>query len=472
MLAALVAALIAGGLIGWLWGDEMHRSIELKQSYEQLTDEYRALDYAKRSGESVSRSRLDLLSEKANSAATEFEQLSAYYTTYTLFEFTGRLFLNLLNLLVIPLVVSSLVVGMVSLGDIRHAGRTGLRTIVYYFATTSLAVIVGILLVIIISPGTGVEQSTVVAGKVHGKEGATVLETILRVFVDDTDKAKGAFPANIVGAMAKMNVLGVIVFSILFGAAITTIGEKGRPLAEFFDGVNLAILKLVHWVLYLLPLGVIGLIVGRLASTGGGDALWGELTRLGYYAATVISALLIHALVILPLILWIFAKRNPLGFASGMTQALLTAFSTASSSATLPTTMECAEENNKVSRRSASFVLPIGATINMDGTALYEAIAVIFIAQVYGVSLEATMLMVVFLTATLAAVGAAGIPEAGLVTMVIVLNATGLPLEGIAILLSIDWFLDRCRTTVNVWGDSIGSAVIDRFEQKPIDAGR
>jgi Na+/H+-dicarboxylate symporter len=148
-----------------------------------------------------------------------------------------------------------------------------------------------------------------------------------------------------------------------------------------------------------------------------------------------------------------------------MVQALLTAFSTASSTATLPTTMECAEKNNEVSPRSASFVLPLGATINMDGTALYEAVAAVFIAQVYGVPMDATLLMVVFLTATLAAVGAAGIPEAGLVTMVIVLNATGLPLEGVAILLSIDWLLDRFRTTINVWGDAVGAAVIDKYER-------
>ena len=313
-------------------------------------------------------------------------------------------------------------------------------------------------------PGSGVEESVSVASKVHGKEDLSILDTILRVFIDPANKAKGAFPSNIFAAMSQMNVLGVIVFSLFFGGALTMVGDKAKPVILLFEGANEAILKMIHLVFYLLPLGVFGLIVGRLAETGGGEALWTELTRLSLYAVTVIGALGLHAAVVLPLILWILTKRNPLTFASMMAQALFTAFSTASSSATLPTTLECAEENAKITNKSASFVLPIGATINMDGTALYEAVAVIFIAQVYSIPMDVTMLVVVFLTATLAAVGAAGIPEAGLVTMVIVLNATGLPLEGIAILLSIDWFLDRCRTTVNVWGDSIGAAVIDRLE--------
>ena len=473
MLIALIVSLLLGGFVGWMWGSDMKRSIELRETFLSTSNELRALDYSLReapeSKTDEETARLLRLTENVSTAEADFKEFSVWYTTYRLFNFTGKLFLNLLNLLVIPLVVSSLIVGMTALGDIRHVGRTGLRTLVYYFATTSIAVIIGITLVQIIAPGTGIEESALVAEKVQGKEEAGIVDTLLRVFVDERDMARGAFPGNIVGAMAKMNVLGIIVFSLLFGAALTTVGERARTVIEFFDGVNEAVLKLVHWVMYLLPIGIVGLVVGRLAETGGGSAVWTELTRIGWYAGTVITALLIHGVIVLPLILYIFTRRGPLAYAGGMTQALLTAFSTASSSATLPTTMECAEENNKVSKRSASFVLPIGATINMDGTALYEAVAVIFIAQVYGVEMGAAMLIIIFLTATLAAVGAAGIPEAGLVTMVIVLNATGLPLEGVAILLSIDWFLDRCRTTINVWGDSIGAAVIDRFETEDRD---
>lgn len=505
ILLGLIASLVTGWIVGWVWGGPMKAGIDAREAYLDASKEYYSLEYTLR--ESVLRKRLKevrekltkltdfgahpeevrsmelevALAEKALSEApakidelkrskddaeTGFRDKYGWYTFFRLTSFSGKLFLNLLNLLVIPLVVASLITGVAALGDIRHVGRTGLRTVIYYFATTSIAVIIGIILVQVVEPGAGVEGSVEIAKRVQGKEDVGIVDTVLKVLINEEDPSKGAFPKNIFSAMAGMNVLGVIVFTIFFGAALTTVGERAKPVIGFFDGVNETVLKMIHWVMYLLPLGVFGLVVERLAETGGGGAVWAELARLGWYAATVIGGLFIHAVLVIPLILWAFAGRNPLKYASGLVQALLTAFSTASSSATLPTTMECVEENNRVSARSASFVLPLGATINMDGTALYEAVAVIFIAQIYSIPMDLTILIVVFLTATLAAVGAAGIPEAGLVTMVIVLNATGLPLEGIAVLLSIDWFLDRCRTTVNVWGDSVGAAVIDRFEER------
>ena len=434
ILISLVIALFLGVLTGSIFGSSMFTGI----------DSHKAL----MSGN---------ITETTNDTA---------YFFYKIIKFGGVVFLNLLNMMVIPLVVTSLIMGMVALGDIRHAGTTGLRTFIYYFATTSFAVLIGIVLVQIISPGVGIEESHEIAKKVMGKENQGILDTVLSVFVNESNPSKGMFPANVVGAMATKNVLGVIAFSILFGAAITTMGDKGKLLADFFSSANEVILKIIHWILKLLPLGIFGLIVARLAEIGGAPALMGELSKVALYFITVVTALAVHGLIVLPLILWYFTGRSPLKYAKGVTQALLTAFSTASSSATLPITMECAEDNNQISKKSASFVLPLGATINMDGTALYEAVAVIFIAQVYGIHMDATMLLVVFLTATLAAIGAAGIPEAGLVTMIIVLNATGVPLEGIGILLSIDWLLDRCRTTLNVWGDSIGAAVIDKLEEK------
>jgi len=230
-------------------------------------------------------------------------------------------------------------------------------------------------------------------------------------------------------------------------------------------------MKMVHLVLYLAPLGIFALIASKLGAAGGGDAFWMELLKIGKYAFTVIFALLLHALVVLPWVLWFFTRRNPITFFKGASAALTTAFSTASSSATLPVTIECAEVNNQVSRRASLFVLPIGATVNMDGTAMYEAIAAIFIAQMIGMPLGITEQIIIFVTATLAAIGAAGIPEAGLVTMVMVLQSVGLPLEGIGMLLSIDWFLDRCRTTINVWGDSIGAAVVDQLEEQYVEGG-
>lgn len=503
ILLGLLAALVIGTLLGTLRGGVMHAAIDAHTSLTAASEQRRSFDYeildpARATYEQEKQRQKDLIKAGAPeavlaeseieltiaSARIEDAELSSaenktieekarddysahtsWYSAYSVIKFSGKLFLNLLNMLVIPLVAASIITGILSLGDIRHVGRTGLRTVVYYLATTAIAVFIGIVLVNLIAPGVGMEESGVIAGKVRGKESIGILETVLRVFVNGDSPAKGAFPKNIIAAMAGMNVLGVITFSLIFGAALTTIGEKGRVVADFITGLNEVILKMVHWVLLLLPVGVFGLIVSRLAEVGGGSAVWVELSRLAWYSVTVVAALGIHAVIIIPLIIIIFARRNPLHYLKHLAPALLTAFSTASSSATLPTTIECVEERARVSKRSASFVLPIGATINMDGTALYEAVAVIFIAQVYGVPMDMTMLVVIFLTATLAAIGAAGIPEAGLVTMVVVLNATGLPLEGIALLLSIDWLLDRCRTTVNVWGDAAGAAVIDRYEK-------
>ncbi len=503
ILLGLIAALLTGWFTGWYWGGKMHSGIETKAALTSASAERRQAAYATASitkeieilrvsleearrdqtsldtvnaieseltGLSKERAGLTLkiseLKELESTAETSYSGHALWYTLHRLIRFVGKLFLNLLNLLVIPLVISSLIVGIVSLGDIRHVGKTGLRTLIYYFVTTSIAVLIGIILVQVVEPGTGMETGTEVASRVQGKEDAGIVDTILQVFINENEPARGAVPKNIFAAMASMNVLGVIAFTLFFGAALSVVGEKAKPVIDFFIGANETILRMIHWVMYLLPFGVFGLVVDRLAVTGGGSAVWVELSRLGYYAATVIGGLAIHSVIVIPLILLLFTAKRPVRYATGMAQALFTAFSTASSSATLPTTMECVEENNGISARSASFVLPIGATINMDGTALYEAVAVIFIAQAYNIPMDATMLLVVFLTATLAAIGAAGIPEAGLVTMVIVLNATGLPLEGIAMLLSIDWFLDRCRTTVNVWGDSVGAAVIDRYEDR------
>jgi Na+/H+-dicarboxylate symporter len=372
----------------------------------------------------------------------------------------GTLFLNALKMIIVPLVVSSMIVGISRLGDIRKLGKTGGRTLAYYMATTATAVLIGIILVNITQPGVGVEvEGALIPDQVKGKEAIGVVD-ILMSFISP----------NIVKAATDMDILPLIIFSLLFGAVLTTLGRRGKIVIDVFDGINEAIMKIVHLIMYIAPFGIFALIASRLGQAGGGEAFWAEVLKIGKYAGTVIAGLLIHGVIVLPLLLSIIARRNPLRYVSGMGSALVTAFSTASSSATLPLTIECAEENNKVSRRSSLFVLPIGATINMDGTALYESVAAIFIAQAAGYHLDFAQQAIVFLTATLAAIGAAGIPEAGLVTMVIVLRAVGLPLEGIGLILAIDWFLDRCRTTVNVWGDSVGAAIIDKLEPES-DAG-
>ena len=376
-------------------------------------------------------------------------------------EWIGEMFLDALKMLVVPLIISSMIVGIAGLGDIRKVGKTGLIALGYFMATTCIAVIIGLVMVNIIEPGAAVEMTVEqVPEKVAGKESVGITD-ILKSFVSP----------NLVESMVNMDILPLIVFSLIFGGVLTTLGEPGKRAIDFFDTVNAAVMKIVHLLMYFAPIGVFALIASKLGAAGGGDLFLAELAKIGKYATTVISALLIHGLVVLPTVLYLTTRRNPATYFKNVTGALTTAFSTASSSATLPITIECAEENNRVSRKASLFVLPLGATVNMDGTALYESVAALFIAQMLGIELSFGEQMIVFLTATLAAVGAAGIPEAGLVTMVMVLQSVGLPLEGIGMLLSIDWFLDRCRTTVNVWGDSIGAAVVDTLEEKWVERG-
>ena len=372
-------------------------------------------------------------------------------------DWIGEMFLDTLKMLVIPLIVSSMIVGITGLGDIRKVGKAGTITLIYFLSTSGIAVMAGIIVVNIMQPGLGVELTTDIPEKVAGKESIGI-----------TDILKSFVTPNLFESMAKMEILPIIMFSLVFGGVLTTLGEKGKLVISVFDGINIAIMKIVHLVMYFAPLGVFALVSSKLGAAGGGDLFLAELLKIGKFAVTVILGLMIHALITLPAILYFVAKQNPLTYFKNMSAALTTALSTASSAATLPVTIENVEKENKISRRTTLFVIPLGATVNMNGTALYESIAAIFIAQMVGIHLGLGDQVLIFLTATLAAIGAAGIPEAGLVTMVIVLQAVGLPLEGIGMLLSIDWFLDRLRTSVNVWGDSIGAAVVDRLEGKNI----
>lgn len=384
-------------------------------------------------------------------------------------QFLGEVFLKALFLMVVPLVMSSIIVGVSSLGDVRKLGPLGGRTVLYFMATTGLAVVIGLALVLVIQPGVALEKESagIQAGHQQGNgvsermvDKPTTIGALLRTILT------GLVPQNLFAAMANAEVLPLIIFSLVFGAVLTTLGERGQLVIRFFEGVNEAVMAMVHLLMWAAPIGIGALIAGRLGEAGGFSGFWPQLAQLGAYAATVIIALAIHGVIILPLCLRFLGHQKVGTYAKNLSTALTTAFSTSSSSATLPLTMEGVIERQGVSPRIARFVLPLGATINMNGTALYEAVAAIFIAQTYGIELGAGHTIIIFLTATLAAVGAAGIPEAGLVTMVIVLKAVNLPLEGIALILVIDWFLDRCRTTVNVWGDAVGAAVIHRLEEK------
>lgn len=362
----------------------------------------------------------------------------------------GTLFLNALKMLILPLIIAAVVSGVAALGDIRKLGRLGGATVLYFIVTTGIAVFIGLVMVNIIQPGVGLTlQGSALPEQVRAKT-ATGIGDILLAMISP----------NLVDSAAHMQLLPLILFAILLSAALTTIGGKGEHVIAFFDGLNEALMKVVIWVMYLAPAGIFALVAARLGKAGGGDAFFAQLSAVGWHVATVLSALSIH-FIVLTLILLLVARRG-LAYVGTLLRALLTAFGTASSSATLPLTMECLRENN-VDERAIRFVVPLGATVNMNGTALYEAEAALFIAQAYDIHLSIGQQVIVFITATLAAIGAAGIPEAGLVTMVIVLSAVGLPLEGVSLLLAVDWFLDRFRTAINVFGDAVGAAVVQRF---------
>lgn len=370
-------------------------------------------------------------------------------------EILGTIFLNALKMIVLPLIIVSITLSVMKAGNI---GPLGFKALLYYIATTSVAVLIGILIVTVIQPGSGSALSTgALPEAIKGKEGITVADLLL-----------GLISPNLFESAVKFEILPIIIASIVFGIAFATLAKENKLILEIFTVTERAVMKIVHWIIIFTPIGVFGLIASRLGAAGGGGEVMNLALQLGKYVGCVLLGLFIHGFVVLPFILYVLSRRNPIDYAGSLSKALLTAFATASSSATLPLTMAGTIDDAKVSQRVGRFVLPLGATINMDGTALYEAVAAIFIAQSYGIELGLGELITVFVTATLAAIGAAGIPEAGLVTMVLVLQAVGLPLEGIGLILSIDWLLDRFRTAVNVWGDSVGAAVLDRFESGEI----
>ena len=361
----------------------------------------------------------------------------------------GDFFLTALKMLIVPLVAASVITGVAGLGDVRKLGRLGGISVAYYATTTLIAVTIGLIMANLWQPGVGVPLGD-------------LAEPVRKAGdVGFTDLILSLVHPNIIGAAADMKLLPIIVFCIFFAAALSTIGEPGKPVIGFFDGLNETMMKLVEWLMWLAPIGVFALIAARLGAAGGGEAFFAQLAGLAKYAMAVISGLLVHA-AFLCLLLMVLARRQVGEYLGHLATALLTAFSTSSSSATMPLTLE-ATKNAEVPESARRFVVPLGATINMDGTALYEAVAVLFIAQAMGVDLSFGQQLLVLVTATMAAIGAAGIPEAGLVTMVIVLEAVGLPLEGIGLILAIDWFLDRCRTTVNVFGDAVGAAVVGKL---------
>ena len=363
--------------------------------------------------------------------------------------FLGDLFLRLMKMIIIPLIFTSLVCGVAGLDDLRAMGRIGLRTLLYYAMTTTLAISVGLALVNVIRPGDTLElvERDLPEGL---PEGSASLQEFLLELVPD----------NVISAMARGDVLPVIVFAILFGIFLTLAnGEKVTLVHRAMEGLLEVIQRMTMAIVRLAPIGIFALLAREIASEGLG--ILGELVR---YFLTVGAGLAVHFLVTLPLLLLLIGRRSPIEYFGKVMPAWAMAFSTASSSATLPLTMECAEDRAGLPKTVSSFVLPLGATVNMDGTALYEAVAALTIAQMYGLGLSLPEQLVVLFTALLASVGAAGIPMAGLVMLVVVLQAVGLPLEGIATIIAVDRVLDMARTSTNVWSDLVGTAVISRLE--------
>lgn len=382
--------------------------------------------------------------------AAAYGMLLTDYVSYV--SWMGDLFLRALKMIIVPLILTSIISGVANIGDAQNLGRLGLKTFAYYITTSFFAILTGLVLVNIIQPGVGADLGFKSEVPELAATSGDLGDIIMRLI-----------PTNIFDALASADMLAIIFFSILFGFFITRLQQKHKLLlTDFFNSGFEVMMKITHLVIKFTPLGILGIVAAVVAEQA--DNLLNLVGRLGMYMATVLLGLMFHAFITLPLILKLIAKVKPALHARAVSAPLLTAFSTSSSSATLPLTLDAVENNSGVSNKVTSFVLPLGATVNMDGTALYECVAAMFIAQAYGIELGFIQQMVVVVTALLASIGAAGIPMAGLVMISVILAAAGLPLEGVGLILAVDRFLDMCRTTVNVWSDSCGAVTIATTE--------
>jgi proton glutamate symport protein len=363
----------------------------------------------------------------------------------------GDIFLRGLRMVIAPLILSSIITGVANVGSAQNLGRLGLKTISYYLITSTLAIITGLFFVNLIRPGKGSDLGFIQEVQDLDLATDTLGQTLIKVI-----------PTNIFTALSEGQMLSIIFFAILFGFFITKAPPKPRKvLSEFFSATFEVMMKITMFVVKFTPFGVFGIVAFQVSQS---SDLLGLGQRMGVYMLTVIIALAIHATITLPLLLRFIGGINPSKQFRAVSAPLLTAFSTASSSATLPLTMEAVENKSGVSTKVTSFTLPLGATINMDGTALYECVAAIFIAQAYGIELSVVQQVIIVVTALLASIGAAGIPRAGLVMITIILTAVGLPLEGVGLILAVDQILDMFRTSVNVWSDTCGATIIARSE--------
>ena len=384
---------------------------------------------------------------------------------YPVYVFIGVLFMNALKMIIVPLVMSSIITGICGIGGTTGLGRLGGKTLLFYMTTSLLAILTGLLIVNLLNPGlVNGEPAREILGMNTDELMAVTDKVEGRSMSDLSDVFLSMVPANVIAAAAEGKMLGLIFFSLLFGYFITRIDkEKGELLTRFWQGVADVMMAMTSLIMKFAPLGIFGLVAKTIAGIGP-DQMDELVVSLGTFTLSVLLALLIHVVITLPLMLAFVGKVNPLAMYRAMAPALLTAFSTASSSATLPLTMECVEDNAKVSVRTSSFVLPLGATVNMDGTALYECVAAMFIAQAFGLELSFVTQFTVVLVALLTSIGVAGVPAASLVAITIILGTIGLPMEAIGLILAVDRILDMFRTAVNVFSDSCGAVIIARTE--------
>ena len=386
--------------------------------------------------------------------ATQFLELSENSFLFTYFfngliEAGGQIFVVSLKMVVVPLVFISLTNGAASLGASGSVGRLGGKTIGFYLLTTALAVSMALLVALIVNPGIGSSDKDNVPVQTYTPtEAPSVLETLINIF-----------PSNPVAAMAEGKMLQVIVFALFFGIAISKSGEAGKKISDIFENANVILMKLIMMIVSLAPYGVFCLMVKLGLSVG-----LSEITKLAAYFFTVVGVLIIHGLIVYPLLLMIISRVNPLVFLRKMREPIMVAFSTSSSGATMPVTMRTVETKLGVNKRVSSFAVPLGATINMDGTAIMQGVATVFISQFYGISLTPDQYLMVILTATLASIGTAAVPGVGLVMLTMVLAQVGLPVEGIGLIIGVDRLLDMLRTAVNVTGDGTVSTLVASTE--------
>ena len=386
--------------------------------------------------------------------ATQFLELSENSFLFTYFfngliEAGGQIFVVSLKMVVVPLVFISLTNGAASLGASGSVGRLGGKTIGFYLLTTALAVSMALLVALIVNPGIGSSDKDNVPVQTYTPtEAPSVLETLINIF-----------PSNPVAAMAEGKMLQVIVFALFFGIAISKSGEAGKKISDVFENANVILMKLIMMIVSLAPYGVFCLMVKLGLSVG-----LSEITKLAAYFFTVVGVLIIHGLIVYPLLLMLISRVNPLVFLKKMREPIMVAFSTSSSGATMPVTMRTVETKLGVNKRVSSFAVPLGATINMDGTAIMQGVATVFISQFYGISLTPDQYLMVILTATLASIGTAAVPGVGLVMLTMVLAQVGLPVEGIGLIIGVDRLLDMLRTAVNVTGDGTVSTLVASTE--------